>query len=210
MGLKRWLIALSLGVLCGCKKERPPPPPVSVPAETPKPPDPAVAQAQRPAAKPAEVPVDDPEESPVAWTIHSGDGKSKLKQKPGAPGKCYLECTAGDGSQAWAATADCFGEKSDRKFLANDCVRTVVMIPAPLRSKSWRQVHVMRVYRKEKLDYPVVGVAALPDEKLIKGSRSWLKGCYGVPGDPPQYSADGSAVDYESIDGKKRSVPLTK
>ena len=91
-------------------------------------------------------------------------------------------------------TAECLAEKSDRKFLANDCIRTVVMIPAPDRAKAWRQVQVMRVYKKEKLDYPVVGIAALPDEKLIKGSKSWLKGCYGVPGDPPHYNADGSAV----------------
>ena len=201
MALKRWLIALCVGLLSGCKKERPPPPPPSVPAETPKPADPAAAQA-------AELPVEDPDESPLAWSIYSGDGKSKLKQKPAAPGKCYLECSGPDGAQVWADTADCFGEKSDRKFLADDCVRTVVMIPAPPRGAKWRQVQVMRVYKKARLDYPVVGVAALPDEKLIKGSRSWLKGCYGVPGDPPAYSADGSSVEYESIDGKHHSVPL--
>src|SRR5687768_11279383 len=110
MRLKRWLIALSVGVLCTCKNERPPPPPPSVPAETPKPSDPSAAPAPG-KAKPADVPVEDPDESPFAWTIHSGDGRSKLKQKPGAPGKCYLECTGADGSKVWDSTADCFGEK---------------------------------------------------------------------------------------------------
>ncbi len=202
MGLKRWLIGVSLSVVCwACKNERPPPPPPSVPAETPKaaPPEPP---------KGAEVPVEDPDESPVAWTIHSADGKSTLRQKPAGPGKCYLACTGGDDKEVWSSTAACMGDKSDRKFLANDCVRTVVIIPAPDRAKAWRQVHVMRVYKKEKLDYPVVGIAALPDEKLIKGSRSWLKGCYGVAGDPPRYSDDGASVEYERIDGKKGSVPL--
>jgi len=202
MGLKRWLIGVSLFALCaGCKKERPPPPPPSVPAETPNPPPVPVAQE-------ADAPVED-DESPYAWAIHSGDGKSTLKQRPGAPGKCYLDCVGPDGAKVWSASSECLAEKSDRKFLSNDCIRTVVMIPSPDRGKSWRQVQVMRVYKKEKLDYPVVGIAALPDEKLFKGSKSWLKGCYGVPGDPPHYNDDGSAVEYERIDGKKGSVPLT-
>ena len=53
-----------------------------------------------------------------------------------------------------------------------------------------------------------MGMAALTDEKLIKGSRSWLKGGYGVPGEPPHYSQDGLQVDYESIDNQTHSVPL--
>src|SRR5262245_43752907 len=88
MRLKRWWIAVALTTAWagGCKKERPPPPPPSVPAETPKPPDPSVkppapAQPGQGAAKPTDVPGEDPEQSPFAWLIHSGDGKSKLKQK---------------------------------------------------------------------------------------------------------------------------------
>lgn len=196
MGLKRSFIVLAFVSFFACEKERPPPPPPppsSVPAETPK---------------PAEAPPAEDDEGPFAWVIHSADGKSTLRQKPAGPGRCALECTDADDKRVWASTTDCFGEKSDRKFLANDCVRTVVMIPAPLRTQAWRVAQVMRVYKKEKLDYPVVGIAALPDEKLSKTSPSWLKGCYGVAGDPPAYSADGSAVEYESIDGKKQRVPL--
>lgn len=150
------------------------------------------------------------DEGPFSWVIHSGDGSATLRQKPAAPGKCYLSCNLGDASEAWHATGECIGEKSERKFLANDCQRTVVMIPAPPRGKNWRQVVVMRVYKKDKLDYPVMGVAALPDEKLMKSSTSWLKGCYGNPGEPPRYSADGKSVDYDTIDGKTHSVPLFK
>ncbi|MBL8949710.1 MAG: hypothetical protein JNK82_02965 [Myxococcaceae bacterium] len=205
MGLKRWLIGVSLFALCGagCKEGRPPPPPPSVPADTPKPPEPVAPPR-------AEVPVEDPDESPLAWTIYSADGKSTLKQKPAGPGKCYAVCTGPDGNEVWSATAECLGQKSDRKFFANDCVRTVVMMPAPDRAKQWRQAEVMRVYKREKLDYRVMGVAAMPDEKLIKGSKSWLKGCYGVPGEPPRYSADGAAVEYERIDGKSGRVPLVR
>ncbi len=144
------------------------------------------------------------------WVSHSGDGSATLRQKPGAPGNCFLECTLGSGETAWKAMAPCMAEKSDRRFVANDCSRTVVMIPAPPRSQKWRQAQVMRVYKKDKLDYPVVGIAALPDERLMKGSASWLRGCYGVLGDAPHYSSDGNAVEYDSIDNQHRSVPLIK
>lgn len=167
----------------------------------------AMLAAATPAGS-AEAPEQNSDDSPFAWGVFSADGKSSLKQRPTALGKCLLECLGPDGKTVWKATAKCFAEKADRKFLANDCVRTVVMIPAPLRTQSWRQAEVMRVYKKEKLDYPVFGIAAMNDEKLMKGSRSWLKGCYGVPGDPPRYSQDGSTVEYETIDGKKGSVPL--
>ena len=76
-------------------------------------------------------------------------------------------------------------------------------------TQAWRAAQVMRVYKKDKLDYPVVGVAAMKEEKLMKGSASWLKGCYGIPGEAPHYTADGSAVEYEMINGKKGSVPLS-
>lgn len=204
MGLKRSIAGAAVLALFACTKDKPPPPPPpSVPVETPKPPDPGAV-----AAKPEVTPEDTDDESPVAWVIHSGDGNATLRQKPGAPGKCFLECMVG-AEKAWsAASVACFGVKSDRKFLANDCVRTVVMMPAPPRGEPWRKAQVMRVYKKEKLDYPVVGVAALKDERLIKSSPSWLKGCYGLPGDPPRYSADGLAVEYDTIDGKSGSVPL--
>jgi hypothetical protein len=150
------------------------------------------------------------EDSKWAWVIHSGDGKATLRQKPSTPDRCYLECTSGDGSVAWKANAACLAEKADWKFMAPDCTRTVVLIPAPPRGKPWRASQVMRVYKKEKLDYQVMGIAVLKDEKLMKASPTWVKGCYGVPGDPPRYSADGLAIEYESIDGKRQTVPLIK
>jgi hypothetical protein len=157
---------------------------------------------------PASADEPEPGEGPNAWVIHSGDGKATLRQKETAPGKCYLTCTTGDGKEAWKSSGACMAEKAERKFMGKDCQRTIVFIPSPPRGKNWRQAVVMRVYKKEKLDYPVMGIAALPDERLMKGSTSWLKGCYGVDGEPPRYSSDGDAVEYDSIDGKSHSVPL--
>src|SRR5687768_2979002 len=108
MTLKRSLIVVALLGVAGCNKDPEPAPP---PAEAPKP-------APAPAAAPA--PEEKEDESPVAWIIHSGDGNATLRQKPAAAtGKCYLECSVGT-AVAWSApSAPCFGDKSDRKFLAN-------------------------------------------------------------------------------------------
>jgi hypothetical protein len=85
------------------------------------------------------------------------------------------------------------------------------MMPAPPRGAPWRTTQVMRVYKKDKLDYPVMGIAVMRDgEKRMKGSRSWLKGCYEVPGEPPRYSKDNASVEYDTIDGKSGKVPLIK
>src|SRR5262245_44524602 len=128
-----------LALLVACKKPKPPPPP--------NPPAPVEAEGRsapviaKPPAPPAEE-----EKSDFAWVIRSGADVAQLQQKPSTPGKCYLECTVGS-AVSWSANTACFGEKADRKFLAADCGRTVVMIPAPPRGGSWRTTQVMRVYK---------------------------------------------------------------
>jgi hypothetical protein len=205
MGLKRFVLAVGLAV-AGCEKTPPPQPPPQ--AQPPPDSPPPAATPPGPKADEAEA-----EEGPHNWVIHSGDGASTLRQKATAGDKCLLSCTKADGAEArevWKSLGPCMAEKNERKFLAGNCERTVVMIPAPPRGKSWRETVVMRVYRRDKLDYPVMGVAVLADERLMKTSTSWLKGCYGVPGEAPRYSSDGAAVEYDSIDGQSRSVPLLK
>jgi hypothetical protein len=205
MGLKRFLLAAMLTAV-SCNNATPPPQP-SPEAEVKPDPPPAPAPSPKAAPKADEPEVD---EGPNNWVIHSGDGASTLRQTAaGSPGKCALSC-AQSGTELWKSLGPCLAEKSERKFLAKDCERTVVMIPAPPRGKSWRETVVMRVYKRDKLDYPVMGIAALADERLMKTSTSWLKGCYGLPGEAPRYSSDGEAVEYDTIDGKSHSVPLKK
>ena len=144
----------------------------------------------------------------MSWEIRSADESSTLKESfLKSSSKCSLECRVG-ATIAWSATTDCLGEKADRKFVSKDCRRTVVMIPAPPRGQMWRRVQVMRIYNRGELDYAVVGAAAMPDEVRLRAYRSWLKGCYEVPGEPPRYSADGNAVEYETIDDKKSQISL--
>ena len=180
-------------------------PPAKAPAPPPAPPAPPVA-----AAAPApEVPGDadaGTNDDPRAWVTSSADGRSTLRQKS-VGGECYAECRLGDGTQLWEGVGACMAARHERRFLANDCERVVVIIPAPDRGKSWASTEVMRVYARNKLEYAVQGLSVIP-EKFMVTSTSWLKGCYGVPGEAPRYAADGLSVEYETIQGKAGSVPL--
>jgi hypothetical protein len=136
-----------------------------------------------------------------SWTSYSADGKTTLRQTVSDGG-----CTKADGSVAWTADR-CLAHRGERRFIAADCERAVVLIPAPLKGKRWDETQVMRVYARGKLEYAVPAVAVIA-EAAMKTSPSWLKGCFGVPGAEPHYSADGLSVEYEVIDGKPGSVPL--
>jgi hypothetical protein len=140
------------------------------------------------------------------WSTWSADGKTELRQSK-HDGRCHVECVKPDGARAWEAVGTCLATPGERRFVSSDCERTVVLIPSPLRGKPWSATEVMRVYARDHLDYAVQG-AAVVDEKVMKSKTSWIAGCYGQPGDEPRYSADGLSVDYDSVDGKHRTVSL--
>jgi hypothetical protein len=146
------------------------------------------------------------DDDPKAWQSYSADGKATLRQRS-VGGDCYSECTLGDGTRVFEGIGPCFSAKHERHFVSLDCERVVIIIPAPDRGKAWSTTEVMRVYARNQLDYSVPGSAVIA-EKFTKTSTSWLKGCFGVPGDEPRYSADGLSVEYETVEGKKGSVPL--
>lgn len=171
----------------------PTPAPAPAPTAATKPPDPEPDAGVR-------------EDDPKAWQSYSADGKATLRQKS-VGGDCYSECTLGDGTRVFEGVAPCFSAKHERHFVSLDCERVVVIVPAPDRGKDWSATEVMRVYARNQLEYSVPGSAVIP-EKFIKTSTSWVKGCFGVPGNEPRYSADGLSVEYETVEGKKGSVPL--
>ncbi len=140
-----------------------------------------------------------------SWTSYSADGKTTLRQTV-SDGGCTVTCTKADGSVAWTGQR-CLAHRGERRFVAADCERTVVLIPAPLKGKRWDETQVMRVYAREKLEYSVTAVAVIA-EAAMKTSPSWLKGCFGVAGAEPHYAADGLSVEYETINGKPGTVPL--
>jgi type II secretory pathway pseudopilin PulG len=141
-----------------------------------------------------------------SWVSYSNDGKTTLRQRASV-GQCTVECQVEGSEPAWTTNGACLSVKGERRYVAPDCQRTVVLVPAPDRGKSWAQTTVMRVYAGGKLEYAVSGVTVLP-EKYMQRSPSWLQGCFGVPGDEPHYSEDGRAVEYTTVDGKPGRVSL--
>ena len=182
-------LLLTLAWSCD-KKPRPAPPPPSdqPPVAIDTPPAPSTDEDER------------------AWVSYAGDGKTTLRQKS-VGGQCYSECTTGDGKRVWEGVSPCLAEKFERRFVSVDCERVVVFNPAPNRGRAWSTTEVMRVYAKNRLDYSVSGSTVLP-EKYMATSRSWLKGCLGIPGNEPRYAADALSVEYETVDGKSGAVPL--
>jgi Tfp pilus assembly protein PilE len=149
-----------------------------------------------------------PADEADAWVSYSGDGKATLRQVSRA-GQCTVECTVDGGRVAWTSQGSCLAARGERRFVAADCERTVVLVPAPDRGRDWAQTQVMRVYRQGKLEYAVSGSTVL-DQKYMRTSPSWVKGCFGVPGAEPAYSADGLAVEYTTVDGRQGSVSLVR
>lgn len=141
------------------------------------------------------------------WSTRSADTHAHLTQTLSLGGQCHLQCDL-EGTLKWEATADCLGRGDERRFVGNDCERAVIIDPAPSRG-DWRKAVVMRVYRRQKLAYQVLGPGVVPDEAKVRGQRSWARGCFGVPGEPPRYSADGTAVELTTVEGKPQRVPLS-
>lgn len=169
---------------------------------------------QEPAAPAAfEVPVVDPStepDDPKVWRVYSPDTHTSLSQALSTQGRCELTCQHEKEPQpAWRAVAvPCIGQKLDWRFVANDCERVVVIDPAPSKANGWRAAVVMRIYKRDKLDYQVTGPGVIRDERKVMNQPSWVQGSFGVPGEPPHYSADGAAVELTSVDGKAQRVPL--
>lgn len=140
------------------------------------------------------------------WVSYSGDGLTTLRQRS-AQGQCSLECSKEGGQVLWASNGKCIAGPGERRFVSPDCERIVVLVPAPNRGGDWAQTNVMRVYARGALAYAVSGATVLPEKFMVR-SPSWLKGCFGVPGDEPHYSADGLSVEYTMIDGNDGRVSL--
>jgi hypothetical protein len=171
-------------------------------AVSPLPPFGLPQAAVRPAAPPPPAADDDPR----AWQTYSFDGRTGLKQTSVGE-RCLLTCTLPDGARAWEAVGPCQSTRGERRFLAPDCGRLVVLVPAPIRGKAWTATEVMRVYQRDQLAYAVMGVAVLP-EKVMRASITWLQGCFGAPGPEPRYSSDGQWVEYTTVEGATGRVSL--
>ena len=187
--------------LAACKGEKasPPPPPVA-----------PHARAQ-PTAAPAPEP-DDPHRD-LNWSTVSADASALLTQEHLGPDDCLRRCKDGPGGKEIWSARGCIGNQLDLRFVANDCGKVVVLHPLPKAraTQLWKRVMVAHVYERDQLAYAVAAGAVVRDWKQIRSAGNtfyWLAGAMDVPGPAPRYSADGTAVVIETIDGKQQSIPL--
>jgi len=201
-------VLLSTLVLAACQDSPPTP-------EAPAPIAPEEASAA-PAGDPA------PEATSVladpfrdlGWTAVSKDGSTALEQTHLGGGKCQRSCKVGPegGKEVWKAQG-CIGKRIDLRFVGNGCERVVILhqLPDVRSGERWEQVAVGHVYRKDRLEYPIAAAGAVRDFKKIRSAGNtfyWLAGALEQPGPAPGYSADGAAVEFVTVDGKKQSIPL--
>jgi len=189
-------LALCLAAL-GCKRERAPEPPkISIPEAEPAP----------------EAPADDAYRD-LRWTAVSENGTAVLAQTPDAAGKCRRVCTGAGNAAVWSADG-CIGKRIDLRFVSNDCEKVVVIHQLPevsADSRQWPQAEVVHVYKRGDKDYAVPAGGAVRDWKRVRSAGTtfyWLAGALGQPGTAPRYSAGGTAVEFDTVDGNHNSVSL--
>ncbi len=188
-------------VLTACRDPAPPEP-VAISEPEPEP---------APVAEPT--PTDEGPFRDLGWSAVSADGSAVLMQTHVGGGKCKRTCNdSPQGKAVWTADG-CIGKRIDLRFVGNGCERVVVLhqLPKVASGERWETVAVGHVYRQEKLEYPIAAAGAVRDFKKIRGAGStfyWLAGALEQPGPAPRYSADGSAVEFVTLDGKQQSIPL--
>jgi hypothetical protein len=148
----------------------------------------------------------------LSWTAVSPDNQVALIQTGDLRGQCTARCSRTHAGQELWTASKCFGKRIDLRFISNDCERVVVIHQLPRAAGIPQTTVVGQVFRRDKLDYTINAGATVRDWKKVRSAGTsfyWLAGVLGVPGTAPGYAADGSAVELETIDGKKHSIPLT-
>ncbi len=188
------LLIAALWGLAGCKKPAPPPPPPSAPEPTPP-----------PAAGPA-----GPDLRGLNWEVDNFDGSLRIQQRARAKDDCELQCIENATRTAKWTVKGCRGTTLDLRFVSPDCSRLMVVHTLPSAS-AFRYAVLATIWSEEGKAYEVKG-GALPIEtqKIAAAGTSfrWLKGVLDAPGERPRYSADGNAVEVESLDGKTHALPF--
>ena len=183
-----------LFALAGCKKPAAPPPP---------PPEP-----EAPPAAPAGPP--GPDLRGLNWEVDNFDGTLRIQQRARAKDDCELQCIENATHAARWTVKGCRATTLDLRFVSPDCTRLMVVYTLPSAS-AFRYAVLATVWTEEGKAWEVKG-GALPidTQRTIAAGTSfrWLKGVLDAPGERPRYSADGTAVEVESLDGKTHTLPF--
>ena len=145
----------------------------------------------------------------LQWTTVSNDSKGVVNHVADRNFRCTVTCTVGE-EERWSMTT-CLGKRLDLRFVSNDCDKLVILHQLPKVLGSWSAAEVAHIYKRGVLEYAVQAGGVVRDEKKLRSAGTtfyWLAGVLGIPGVAPRYAADGSAVEFDTVDGKQQSIPF--
>ncbi len=201
LALKLLPITLALCMACSKESDAPqlptrPPPTAAAPEAKPSAPEPPEQEL------PQEV-------RDLHWTAVSNDSKAAVRQEADLTFRCTATCTVGE-EERWS-TSTCLGKRIDLRFVSDDCEKVVVLHQLPKVSGSRSAAEVALIYKRGVLEYAVQTGGVVRDESKLRSAGTtfyWLAGALGIPGAPPRYTADGSGVEFDTIDGKRQTIPF--
>lgn len=139
------------------------------------------------------------------WSKQSSAGNAELVQTATAT-SCSVTCSR-RGVQAWVRPV-CLGSENDFVFVSDDCVHAASLFEYP-RSADKLALTQVGWLLVEKQDPRPLGLGRLmadPARVVLNGKRfHWLGGVLDEPGVAPRYRADGSGIEFETLERKRLS-----
>lgn len=142
---------------------------------------------------------------PQSWSVVSSRGRATLSQTATRENECSLACVIQD-KPVWERP-DCLARDTDFAFVSDDCGTALVLLEYPLRAEPAEATVVAAALKHPAPPVFFTVGQILPE---LKGGESrrvrWLAGVVGEPGDPPRQDAAGTAVEFATLDGARRTM----
>ncbi|HYO51960.1 hypothetical protein, partial [Archangium sp.] len=145
------------------------------------------------------------------WSARSADGNAEVRQTALRDGKAPRCTSTSTWSPPWDGQSvmwkwnTCIATREQLKFVSPDGKRVLVLDPRPASLPgSWKDVEVATLYEHGvRVKGAKAGALASAPVEVREPSLhlAWVKGHAGLPGDPPRYTSDGRAVEFETVDG---------
>ncbi|WNG49463.1 hypothetical protein F0U60_39080 [Archangium minus] len=151
------------------------------------------------------------------WSARSADGNAEVQQTAHQDGKA-LRCTTtstlsppGEKPSVVWEWNTCIATRQQLKFVSPDGTRVLVLNPLPASPQgNWKDVEVAALY-EHGVRMKGVKAGALVSAPIQAREPFlhfiWVKGQAGLEGEPPRYTSDGKAIEFETVEG--RSVRLS-
>jgi hypothetical protein len=198
-------------VLVGCQRSPAPAAPADV-VELSLDGGPEEATASPHAAEGKDTPALAEEKPELSWTASSADGRAEVRQTRSREGKDWRCTTTATVSTPLEQTEvvwkwdTCLATREQLKFVSPDGHRLLVLDSLPrLVGQDWRGLELVTLHEQGlRLKFLRAGTAVRAPEVRREpfSGLAWVKGTAGLPGTPPKYSDDGSAIEFETVDGQ--------